>query len=82
MSSTNGVKSLVNFLGDDKLKVQVVHNSLVGKMTLSKDGVTKFTMVTEEENLTPGDMLRGSPRKIGVLLWVDAADYQSWVDSP
>ncbi len=74
----NGMVSLVNFLGDDKIRFQVVHKSIEGNVSLLKDGSTKFTMVTEQANLTPGDVLTGKPKRYGLLLWVDADDFKAW----
>lgn len=78
MSTDNGMVSLVNFLGDKKIKFQVVHNSIDGQVSLLKNGSTKFTMVTESSNLSPSDLITGKPKRIGLLMWVDAADIDAW----
>lgn len=79
MSSKNGLVSLVNHLGDEKIKIQNIHNAIDGKITLNKKGdETKFTMVTESSNLQPGDFLTGKKRKIGIVLWIDPEDYEDW----
>lgn len=75
--SGKGVVSLVNFLGDDKITFQVVHNAMTGKIT-TKKGETTFSMVTEEKNLSAGDIVKGKTKKIGLVLWVDADDYAVW----
>lgn len=71
--------SLVNFLGDEKIRFQVVHKSIEGNVSMLKDGSTKFTMVTEQANLVPGDLTADKPRRYGLLLWVDAKDFDSWM---
>jgi len=76
--NSGGMVSLVNFLGDERIKFQVVHRSMDGNVTMLKDGGTRFTMVTEQANLTPADVLTDKPRKYGLLLWVDAEDYKQW----
>ena len=76
--SNDGVVSLVNFLGDDKIKFQVVHESIEGSVQFKKNE-TKFTMVTEAKNLPATDFVGSGPRKkIGLVLWIDAADYEKW----
>jgi hypothetical protein len=79
MSSKNGLVSLVSHLGDEKIKIQNIHNAIEGTITLNKKGdETKFTMVTESSNLQPGDFLTGKKRKIGIVLWIDPEDYEDW----
>lgn len=76
----NGMVSLVNFLGDDKIRLQIVHQSIDGNVSLTKDGGTRFTMVTDQANLVPGDLISSKPRRYGLLLWVDADDFHTWRD--
>lgn len=79
MSNKHGLVSLVNHIGDEKIKIQNIHNAIEGKITLNKKGdETKFTMVTESSNLQPGDFLTGKKRKIGIVLWIDPEDYEDW----
>lgn len=79
MSNKNGLVSLVTHLGDEKIKIQNIHNAIEGKITLNKKGdETKFTMVTESSNLQPGDFLTGKKRKVGIVLWIDPEDYEDW----
>ncbi|BBA65563.1 hypothetical protein [Xanthomonas phage XacN1] len=79
MSNKHGLVSLVNHVGDEKIKIQNIHNAIEGKITLNKKGdETKFTMVTESSNLQPGDFLTGKKRKIGIVLWIDPEDYEDW----
>lgn len=75
----NGMVSLINFLGDDKIKFQIVHNSIDGQVQLvDRDKATRFTMTTDRENLEPADLITGKQRKIGLLIWVDPADFEQW----
>lgn len=78
--SKTGMVSLINYLGDEKIKFQIVHNSIDGQVKLIDKGAgTRFTMATESTNLHPGDFLpKSKPRKIGLLLWVDPDDFEAW----
>ena len=77
LHKSDGFVSLVNFLGDERIKFQVVHEAIEGKVSFKKDE-TKFTMVTEAKNLPASDFLGRGRRKIGLVLWIDSADYEKW----
>lgn len=79
-NSKTGMVSLINHLGDEKIRFQNVHNCITGKISINKKGdETTFTMVTESSNLQPSDFITGKNRKIGLLLWIDPEDYKDWV---
>lgn len=78
MSNPNGMVSLVNFLGDEKIKFQVVHQSATN-VTTKSGGVARVTLETEAGNISPADLLTGKPTRYGLLLWVDSDDFNSWM---
>lgn len=81
MTKNSGLVSLINHLGNDRIKFQIVGNSLEGNITLVEDGITRFSMLTESENISPDDLISGQFRKTGILLWVDPADVNEWMNS-
>lgn len=71
-----GMASLINYLGDDRIKFQMVHRSLEG-ISLYKEGV-KLSLVTSVDNISPTETIMGNYRKLGFLLWVDAELAREW----
>jgi len=66
------VAEVLTELGDD-VKHQILHKSAtnvsVGKRS------TKITFETENGLLTPGELLHGDFKNIGLVVWIDSAKY-------
>lgn len=78
-ANPRGVISLVEYIGDDDIKLQMIANSIDGQVKLvDKDRATKLTIITDSDNFRPEDVLTGKPRKIGMLLWLDPAKVEAW----
>ncbi len=81
MKNPNGLLSLVEHVGEESIKIQVVHHSIDGSVK-EKKGETTFTMVTDSKNLSPRDFLPGNqPKMIGLVLWMEAEQFDNWKKS-
>lgn len=75
-TNPNGMVSLVSFLGDEKIKFQVMHKCATS-VSLKRNH-SKVAFETEQDNIQPADLMTGKPNRYGILIWVDREDFEAW----
>lgn len=74
--SPDGIQSMVNYLGDNKLLFQPLRNSMTDIKTTGEE--SSITFVTESSNLHAKNVRTGKGGKLGLILWIDEKDYEEW----
>ena len=71
MSKT--LTSALSSIGDDKLKFQLISNSLVKSVDKKKTKDTEVTFATSEANTT---QIYNNSGKVGIVVWVEKSDWE------
>lgn len=72
----SGLQSLINFVGDKKLKLQFLAGSITKIKTKRHD--TEVTFAAEHDNITADALYRNDLKKVGIVVWIDVEDFEAW----
>lgn len=61
------LSELIAHVGDENILVEPVASSLIGNVTLKKDGFTQISLMTK--GTSPMDVMSGQG-KVGLLIWL------------
>lgn len=76
-ANPRGILSLLEHCGEDNIEVQFLHQS-VTDVTRQSD-CTSVTFVTAHDKIDPSDLMPfAKPRKVGLVVWVDADRVEGW----